>query len=146
MSKRSTLPVEITLEVRDRCLCLRVQRAARRLARRFDEALRPFSLTHGQFSILMALNRPEPPAIGTLADFLAMDRTTLTANLKPLQRRGLVTIEDDPTDRRSRRPTLTDAARGLLARAVPVWREAHDDLDQAIPDSGELRAMLTAIR
>src|SRR5919199_6958028 len=93
---------ETTLEVRDTCLCLHVQRAARALARRFDEALRPVGLTHGQFSLLMALNRPEPAAMADVAALLAMDRTTLTANLKPLERRGLVAIDADAGDRRSR--------------------------------------------
>src|ERR687889_2149369 len=97
------VPFETTLEVRDTCLCLHVQRAARALARRFDEALRPLGLTNGQFSLLMALNRPEPPTIGNVAALLAMDRTTLTANLKPLERRGLVAVRIDSTDRRSRR-------------------------------------------
>ena len=88
--------------VRDACLCLHVQRAARALARRFDEALRPLDLTNGQFSLLMSLNRPEPPSIGSVATLLAMDRTTLTAALKPLERRGLVKVAVDKEDRRSR--------------------------------------------
>src|ERR671933_2323956 len=96
------VPFETTLEVRDTCLCLHVQRAARALARRFDEALRPVGLTNGQFSLLMALNRPEPAAMGPVARLLAMDRTTLTAALKPLERDGLVAIGADPTDRRGR--------------------------------------------
>jgi len=74
--------------VRDTCLCLHLQRAARAVARRFDEALRPLGLTSGQFSLLMSLNRPQPPTIGHVAGVLAMDRTTLTANLKPLVRRS----------------------------------------------------------
>ena len=102
--------------VRDTCLCLHLQRAARAVARRFDEALRPLGLTSGQFSLLMSLNRPEPPTIGQVAGVLAMDRTTLTANLKPLARRGLVEIRVDAADRRSRRLVLTAAGRSLLAR------------------------------
>ena len=90
MSKCDDLPFEITLEVRDTCLCLHLQRAARAVARRFDAALRPLGLTNGQFSLLMSLNRPEPPSIGSVSALLAMDRTTLTANLKPLERRGLL--------------------------------------------------------
>ena len=77
-------PFAFTHHVRDHCLCLHVQRAARALARRFDDALRPVGLTQGQFSLLTALNRTEPPTIGAVADLLALDRTTLTANLKPL--------------------------------------------------------------
>jgi hypothetical protein len=81
-AKRTGLPCARTLEVRDACLCLHVQRAARALARRFDEAFRPLNLTNGQFSLLMSLNRPQPPSIGSAASPLAMDRTTLTAALK----------------------------------------------------------------
>src|SRR6266567_6450397 len=97
--------------VRDRCLCLHVQRAARALARRFDDALRPHGLTNGQFSLLMSLNRPQPPPMGPVASLLAMDRTTLTAALKPLERRGLVEISPDPSDRRSRVLRLTAEGR-----------------------------------
>src|SRR5438445_11529660 len=98
--KRDGPPFEFTLHVRDTCLCLHVQRAARALARRFDDVLRPLDLTNGQFSLLMSLNRPEPPKIGSVAALLAMDRTTLTANLKPLERRGLVNVTVDAADRR----------------------------------------------
>ena len=97
------LDKQTTIDVRDRCLCLHVQRAARRLARRFDDALRPFGLTNGQFSLMMSLNRPEPPRLGEVADFLAMDRTTLTAAIKPLERQGLIHSRPDPDDRRARR-------------------------------------------
>lgn len=143
---RADLPIEATHEVRDRCLCLHVQRAARALARRFDEALRPFGLTNGQYSLMIALNRPEPPRIGALADFLAMDRTTMTAALKPLERRGLVRITSDPDDRRSRRIALTDAGQDLLASALPVWRATHDDVDEELggPPDG-LRQSLKAL-
>ena len=119
--------------VRDHCLCLHVQRAARALARRFDDALRPFDLTNGQFSLLMSLNRPEPPAMGPVASLLAMDRTTLTAALKPLERRGLVKIIKDPSDRRNRILQLTEEGRQLLARAVPVWQLTHHELEREAP-------------
>ncbi len=117
--------------VKDRCLCLHVQRAARALARRFDEELRPFQLTNGQFSLLMSLNRPEPPPMGPVASLLAMDRTTLTAALKPLERRGFVKVQKDPTDRRSRILVLTDKGRTLLARALPVWQRTHEEIESA---------------
>src|SRR5690349_7838097 len=117
MSKRNAVPFETTLRVRDACLCLHVQRAARALARRFDEALRPLELTNGQFSLMMSLNRPEPPNIGSVATLLAMDRTTLTAALKPLERRGLVKVSVDAEDKRSRRLAITATGRALLARS-----------------------------
>ncbi|MDB5407975.1 MAG: MarR family transcriptional regulator, partial [Rhodospirillales bacterium] len=71
MSNPGEIPLETTYLVRDTCLCLHVQRAARALARRFDEALRPLGLTNGQFSLLMSLNRPEPASMGSVAALLA---------------------------------------------------------------------------
>ena len=141
------LPLEVTHEVRDRCLCLHLQRAARAIARRFDDALRPFDLTNGQFSLLVSLNRPDPPKIGDVSRLLAMDRTTLTANLKPLDRRGLLRVVPDREDRRTRRIELTDAGRALLKQAVPVWRRTHDDVDGVLPgtDGDDLRAALVAL-
>jgi DNA-binding MarR family transcriptional regulator len=124
-----------TLVVRDACLCLHVQRAARALARRFDDALRPVGLTNGQFSLMMSLNRPEPPDMAAVASLLGMDRTTLTAALKPLQRRRLLKVTVDLADRRSRVMTLTSKGRRLLARAVPVWRRTHISVEALLPDS-----------
>lgn len=124
----------MTHEVRDRCLCLHLQRAARAVGRRFDEALRPLGLTNGQYSLLISLNRPEPPRLGEVARLLAMDRTTLTAALKPLERRGLLTVAPDPKDKRSRRLSLTEAGLDLLEQAVPIWRSTHDDVDRLLCD------------
>lgn len=127
----TTLPYTATSEVRDRCLCFRAQRAARALARRFDTALKPFGLTNGQFSLLIALNRPEPARLAPLAAFLGMDRATLSLALKPLIRRGLIAVASDPDDARGRRATLTGQGHALLLDALPVWRAEHDRLDAA---------------
>jgi DNA-binding MarR family transcriptional regulator len=145
---RDALPFEITLQVRDACLCLHVQRAARALARKFDEALRPVGLTHGQFSLLMSLNRPTPPDIGSVAELLAMDRTTLTANLKPLERRGLLQVKVDPQDKRGRRLLLTEAGRALLVAAVPVWKRTHAAIERSLARTNAdlLRADLRTLR
>ena len=138
---------EIVSHVAETCLCLHTQRAARALARLFDNALRPFGLSNGQFSLLMALNRPEPPSISTLAPFLAMDRTSLTAALKPLERRGLVRVEPDKADRRSRLIAITADGVAVLEAALPTWRETHARLDAALGDGapGRLRADLRQI-
>jgi DNA-binding MarR family transcriptional regulator len=147
MSTAVQLPFETTLLVRDSCLCLHVQRAARALARRFDDAFRPLRLTNGQFSLMMALNRPEPPCMASVASLLAMDRTTLTAALKPLRRRALLNITADSTDRRARRMTLTPKGRRLLARAVPIWKGTHLAVESLLGDSrpDRLRRNLRAL-
>ena len=147
MSNPTDVCRETTLHVRDHCLCLHAQRAARALARRFDEAFRPLDLTNGQFSLMMALNRPEPPTMGTLAAFLAMDRTTLTAALKPLERRGLVEVRPSPRDRRRRVIKLTSSGLDLLGRAVPVWVDTHAEVERLLSPGGAeiLRAGLNAL-
>ncbi len=141
------VPFETTLLVRDCCLCLHVQRAARALARRFDEALRPFELTNGQFSLMMSLNRPKAPGMASVAALLAMDRTTLTAALKPLERRGLVQSTPDPADRRGRLLILTSEGQSLLARAVPAWERTHAEVEGLLPDGdpNALRKSLQAL-
>lgn len=126
------VPFTTTLKIRDRCLCLHVQRAARRVARQFDDALRPLGLTNGQFSLLTSLNRPEPARLGSVADLLAMDRTTLTAALKPLERRGLVDVSIDQQDRRSRSLKLTRQGRSVLAAAIPVWIRTHARIERQL--------------
>ena len=141
------VPIEITHKVRDTCLCLHLQRAARALARRFDEALRPVGLTSGQFSLLMSLNRAEPPTMGQVSALLAMDRTTLTANLKPLERRELVTVTVDAADRRARRMRLTPGGRTVLAAAMPIWEATHAETERLLGGSSpdRLRADLRAL-
>ena len=141
MSNQNDLRYAVTLEVSDTCLCLHVQRAARALARYYDDRLRPVGLNSGQFSLLMALNRPEPPLMGSVAELLAMDRTTLTANLKPLARRGLVTINSDPADRRTRLLMLTDAGRALLIAAMPIWRAVQAEIEDSLTGAMKLDSL-----
>ncbi len=145
MAKASSLSHRTALQVRDRCLCLAAQRAARVLARRFDAALAPVQLTNGQFSLLMALNRPRPPLMSDVAELLAMDRTTLTAAIKPLDRRGLVAVRVDDADRRGRRLILTAAGKRLLAEAYPIWARTLGEIERDLPDAAGLRAALWAI-
>jgi DNA-binding MarR family transcriptional regulator len=147
MSKLPTVTFETTEYVRDHCLCLAAQRAARTLARRFDEALRPVGLTSGQFSLLMSLNQPTAPSIGSISALLAMDRTTLTANLKPLERRGLVEIKVDPVDRRGRLLVLTALGRNMLRSALPIWQRTQDEVDGLLrqTDAGIVRVGLRAL-
>lgn len=147
MSSTKKLAPETAPQLRGNCLCLHLQRAARAVARRFDQAFRPLGLTSGQFSLMMLLNVSEAPSIGYVSALLAMDRTTLTANLKPLQRRGLVAVSVDAADRRTRRLSLTPSGRELLIAAVPIWRRTHAAVEEIIAESGpdRLRADLRAL-
>ena len=93
----------------------------------------------------MCLNRPDAPSLGAVAKLLAMDRTTLTAALKPLERRGLVKIAVDRNDKRSRTLQLTVAGRNLLKTAFPIWKREHAALEKQIGSAHRLRADLRSL-
>ncbi|MGH7024850.1 MAG: MarR family winged helix-turn-helix transcriptional regulator [Caulobacteraceae bacterium] len=131
--------LDTTHFVRDTCLCLGAQRAARFLARRFDRALKPLGLTSGQFSLLNAVNQESAPTMAQVARLLSADRTTLTAALKPLERAGLVQVSVDQRDRRCRRLALTERGRARLDSAFPVWRKAHGELEGALGAATAMR-------
>ena len=144
------VPFSTTLLVRDCCLCLHVQRAARALARRFDAALKPVGLTNGQFSLLMSLNRPDAPGVpkatvGSVAELLGMDRTTLTAAARVLYGRGLLTVDAEMADKRSKVLRLTVEGRRVLAAAVPIWTRVHGEIERDLGD-GEAKRLRKSLQ
>lgn len=98
------------------------------MARRYDEAFRPFGLNNGQFSVLVAIAGSEPCGIQALGERLGMDRTTVTAALKPLQRRGLLDVAVAQEDQRGRAVRLTQEGSDLLVLAIPRWEELQADI------------------
>lgn len=142
-----TVSFAATHHIRDHCLCLHAQRAARALARRFDDALRPVGLTNSQFSLLNALNRPSPAGMGEVARLLGADRTTLTAAIKVLEREGLAQVLSDPADRRARRIALTPAGHARLSAALPIWTAVHAALEAELEadQPAQLRRGLDAL-
>ena len=133
------LPIETVMEIRDSCLCLATQRAARVLARRFDRLFAPLGITNGQFSMMVALSGQWRPKLSDLAQFLAMDQATMTAAVKTLENRGLVQLMPDEEDGRIRRPRLTDTGRHVVAEAVPQWKAEHARLAEEL--AGEAKAI-----
>src|SRR5262245_35637046 len=95
----------------------------------YDEALAASGVKITQFSLLRAVERNEPAAIGTLAEDLDLDRTTLARNLEPLQRDGLIDL-DAGEDRRVTEVRLTRKGRSALAKAMPLWRKAQADVGE----------------
>jgi DNA-binding MarR family transcriptional regulator len=130
-----------------RCTCLRIRKAARRISQIYDSHLAATGLTITQFGLLAHVKRLDGVAIGALAEELIMDPTTLTRNLRPLERRGLVSIEPDPRDRRARRLRLTAAGRQALERAQPAWARAQREVEQALgaPEAGALNDTLDSV-
>jgi DNA-binding MarR family transcriptional regulator len=111
------------------CTCAKLRRTARRLTRAYDRALRPSGLRLTQYSVLANVARRSGLSVTDLAELLAMDRTTLTRNLRPLSQRGWVRVAPGP-DRRSRAVEITEPGRLVYQEALPLWRAAEQAFRQ----------------
>jgi DNA-binding MarR family transcriptional regulator len=118
------------------CTCLRLRRTTRRVTQIYDRLLEPVGLTVNQFGLLARLYgaslRREILSIGTLAERVGMDPTTLNRSLKPLEAARLVANATDPADRRVRAVLITEEGIGRLREAVPFWRDAQAQIDKAV--------------
>jgi DNA-binding MarR family transcriptional regulator len=106
------------------CTCANLRKAARVVTQVYEAALQPTGLKATQFTLLATLSKRGDLPLTRLAEALVMDRTTLTRNLKPLVGKGLVRVDQDE-DQRVRRISLTDAGRGILDEALPLWRKTQ---------------------
>lgn len=113
-----------SLKAGQACACFNVRKTARVVTQLYDEVLRPTGLRITQFTLLVAAGGLGPVTVTRLAKMGAMDRTTLTRNLRPLEEQGLIHVESGE-DRRERQVTLTSRGRRALAEAFPLWDEAQ---------------------
>ena len=125
------------------CTCAKARRTARHLTREYDRALKPAGLKLTQYSVLANLMLRGGMSITALAERLAMDRTTMTRNLRPLERAGWVVVQDGP-DRRSRSVAITGAGRDVYDRALPLWQSAERAIRRAMGEdnAAALRGLL----
>jgi DNA-binding MarR family transcriptional regulator len=126
------------------CTCQRLRKAARRITQIYDGHVEPLGLTISQFGLLVQLKAHDGIGVGALADKLVMDPTTLTRNLRPLARDGLLTLEPDPDDRRSRSLRLTAKGREALQAARPAWARAQRHVEEVLgtADTADLHVAL----
>ena len=129
------------------CNCMAVRQAARCITQFYDQYLAPAGLRTTQYGILVKLKRRGPLSINALAAQLVMDRTTLGRNVRPLERDGLIVIEPDPDDRRSKVLRLTKTGEARFERAHKGWIEAQKRFDAAYGGkrASELRDRLRAV-
>lgn len=120
------------------CLCFASRRAARSITRAFDRELRQHGIRATQFTLLAVLELKGEQLIGDLAEFLAVERTTLTRNLSVAEEQGLVRIRPGE-DARARIVTITPKGRATLRKAFPTWRKVQaaltEELGQQAADS-----------
>ena len=129
-SEKSALA--LSREVAGNCACFKSRQTARLITRAYEEAIKPTGLKATQFTLLTAVVYAQGAATLTdLAENLGMDRTTLSRNLRPLERQGLIKISAEGY-RRSRHVDITPAGERLLAEAVPLWRRAQQQLKSTL--------------
>ena len=121
-------------EVAGECLCLQMRQTARRLSQRYDEYLQPSGLRLTQVSLLVAIALAHAIPLTRLADILALDRTTLARNLKPLERDGLVEVSPG-VDKRVHLIRLTEQGQQHLLQALPYWRQAQEEVRASLGSS-----------
>jgi DNA-binding MarR family transcriptional regulator len=123
------------------CACFNLRKAARAVTQLYEEMLRPSGLRGTQFALLVATKNLEPVTVKRLAKAMVMDRTTLTRDLKPLEKQGLLTVEVGE-DRRERKVTLTLQGQQVLARALPLWEKAQARIEKGLGQE-RLQRLLT---
>jgi len=125
-------PSSPDLNVYENCLCFNLQRSARMIAQFYDVAVKQFGLTVQQFSLLATLsNFKDGVELTTLAEYMGVERTTLTRNLKHMQNKGLVETVSVP-DGRVRQLKLTKEGEAILKKASPEWRKAQTGFSKAL--------------
>lgn len=115
----------------DVCNCFAIRKAARHVTQHYDRTLAPSGLRTTQYAILQRIDRSGHRTINELAAEMALDRTTMGRNLRPLERDGLVALATDPQDRRRRTLTVTEAGRARLQEARARWAEAQATFEAA---------------
>jgi DNA-binding MarR family transcriptional regulator len=126
--------LELCAKAARTCTARNLRRATRAVSGRFDEALRPTGLRISQFGILVALALAEVATVSKLAGLLDLDRTTMTRNLGPLEREGLVASETGD-DARNRVLRLTEQGRATLAAALPLWEQVQAGIVRGLGDA-----------
>lgn len=123
----SELALDTALEIGRTCTCFNLRKAARRVTRFYDAALKASGLKVTQVTLLTAIRITEPVTIKRLAKIMVMDRTTLSRNVSVLNRKGLIHIEPGD-DLRTRKLSLTEQGHAALAAAFPLWQKAQQEL------------------
>jgi DNA-binding MarR family transcriptional regulator len=129
------------------CHCLALRQAARHVTQFYDRYLAPSGLRTTQFSILAKLKGQGPLTINALARELVMDRTTLGRTMLPLERDGLIAINEGTVDRRSKELAVTKSGNERLQRAARLWVEAQKAFEERFgaARAADLRDMLGAV-
>jgi DNA-binding MarR family transcriptional regulator len=139
--------MEQKLGIKD-CNCAALRRAARRISNFYDAELAPSGLRATQFAILALVNELGEASVNSVAEKLALDRTTAGKNLRPLEKAGLISVGAAKRDARQRAISLTKTGYAALKQALPLWRRAQSRFETAngTAKAMQLRTMLRELK
>jgi DNA-binding MarR family transcriptional regulator len=146
-SKSPVCDLKLCQEIGRNCAVFNLRKASRAITQLYEESMKSSGILPTQFTLLVATRAMEPVTMSKMAEALVMDRTTLTRNLKPMEREGWVKVEPSREDKRSREIRLTKRGVKQLEQTVPLWQEAQQRVTQALGDSRLERMLqdLTAV-
>lgn len=135
--QKKTLRCDLKMcrEIGQNCTVFNLRKASRALTQHYEEIMKPSGVLPTQFTLLVVTRAMEPIAISKMADVLVMDRTTLTRNLKPLEREGWVSVKQSRQDKRAREVSLTKKGVKHLEQALPLWQEAQRRVRESLGDN-----------
>ena len=134
MTQKNTMTATDRANAGNVCACFNLRKATRVVTQLYDEALKAAGVRSTQFTVLAATRALGPISVNKLAEWIVMDRTTLTRNLKPLERDGLIAVQPGD-DLRVREVTLTAKGRKTLERAYPLWESVQARLREQLGDA-----------
>lgn len=124
---------QLSTDVAGACACQKMRQASRKISRMYDDALRPTGIKNTQFTMLSVITRNDGTTLTKLAEILGVERTTLSRNLGPLERSGLIAVSAEGY-RRSRSASITEKGVTVLEKALPLWRSAQKSLRKRLGD------------
>lgn len=131
----SVVPMQENLDkVNPTCYCFAMRKVARAVTQIYDRALEPTGIRSTQFTLLVTMASSNAQTLTEMANALVMDRTTLTRNLKPLEKMGFIQTAE-AKDKRSKAYILTQQGRDVVNRAVPKWKSAQARVNEALGES-----------
>lgn len=146
----NTVGVKECQEFGKTCVVYNLRRASRAVTQLYEEKLKPSGLLPTQFTLLAAVRVLGPVQMSIIAKELILDRTTLTRNIRPLEREGLLSVVYAKSDQRLREISITKKGMKKLEQAIPCWQEAQDIATKMLSPSrldrmlGDLRATVSA--
>lgn len=127
MEKDNVSDKQIATEIGRNCICFNIRKSTRLLTAHYDRIMKPTGLKATQFSLLMAALQQDTASVTQMANMIGMDRTTLSRNLRLLEKKGLIIVSAGK-DRREQLVALTDRGKQAINQGIPYWEQAQTEV------------------